>query len=204
MRYIYIFINTKLLCFTVNHRLYWHVHVWNKFYNRVYTFKICSNYNKSCETQLLLLVENSCCLVLETFLNFNLFQSSNSSFCWSVTCLQHPGLYGDSVSHLQIWTQISRMITSNLNRMSRKSSKQEKTVTDTHTNVTSEQKSRQLQASFKLCRFRQLPEQVQAEYTPLTCSRGLCVKQVFLPEQSSLKPQENYSCPCKLVIHPVW
>lgn len=37
-------------------------------------------------------------------------------------------------------------------------------------------------ASFRLhliCEFGQLPEQVQAEYTPLACSEGPWLKQVF-------------------------
>lgn len=40
-------------------------------------------------------------------------------------------------------------------------------------------------ASFRLhliCEFGQLPEQVQAEYTPLTYSLGPRLKQVFHPE----------------------
>lgn len=52
-------------------------------------------------------------------------------------------------------------------------------------------------ASFRLhliCEFGQLPEQVQAEYTPLTYSQGPRHKQVFHPERGSpLNMSESYS-----------
>lgn len=106
----------------------------------------------------------------------NLFQSSNSSVCWSVSCMQllmafmeitsrfdHRYADGQVISTVY-WTGSQQEKTSDTHAPP--------THTLTHINLNSEQKSRQLQASFNLYRLRQLPEQVQAEYTPLTWSRG--------------------------------